>query len=758
MLHRRRFLAAGIAGISAVASNSRTTASGMLVPVSDTPPNEDLIAWIQRIQGRWDEHLYRQMLGAANEFKEGDQILGVAAADEATRTLARKLLSRNTLQQIDEHPPFKDELFEFINAELDTSLRTRLGAMTLGDLRTFLLERSEQDIHEIRDGLSSDVIACVVRLMSNEELIKVGAKVFNPLPGTQLGAKGYMGARIQPNSPTDNIDDIRWQVYDAFAYAVGDVLIGTNPVSSTPESVAAIETALQDILVTFGITDVLPHCVLSHIDVQAEVERRHPGSTEFWFQSIAGNDAANKTFDLTIEKMKLHARSRTGRYALYFETGQGADFTNGHGHGTDMVIHESRKYGFARALTSVTAAALKKRGQNRQPWVHLNDVAGFIGPEVFRSREQLVRCCLEDIVMGKLHGLMIGLDVCSTLHMDVSLDDLGWCIDQIMPANPGYLMALPTRIDPMLGYLTTGYQDHVHVREKFGFRVNDRMWSFFQSLNVIDDKGQPTTHFGDPARVYLQYCRRKNDRRDEATILKEARDRIEEVRSRGVFIAEGYGPRPADLQPNLAKQIRHIYEDARISIWKELDDAFVGTIPNVVRLRSQSADRTDYILHPVSGEHLSEQSRDLIETLRRENDQWNTQIVISDGLNAQAVTDGDQLASLIRGLRRELETAGFKTSPQHLVVDAGRVRAGYRIGEQLFGAREGRFTLLHIIGERPGSGHHTLSIYMTTADGLEWSIPNKVDHNITKVVSGISVTAMNPDVAAVDAVRILKHL
>ncbi len=758
MLIRRRFLAAGIAGISAVASTPRSTASAMLSLVSDAPQNEDLIVWIQRTQGRWNEHLYRQMLGAANEFKEGDQILGVAAADDATRKLARNLLSRTTVQQIDEHPPFKDELFEFINADLDASLRTRLGEMTLGDLKTFVLERSEQDIHEIRNGLSSDVIACVVRLMSDEELIKVGAKVFNPLPGTQLGAKGYMGARIQPNSPIDNIDDIRWQVFDAFAYGVGDVLIGTNPVSSTPESVAAIENALQDILATFGITDVLPHCVLSHIDVQAEVERKHPGSTEFWFQSIAGNDAANKTFDLTVEKMKRHARSRTGRYALYFETGQGADFTNGHGHGTDMVIHESRKYGFARALTGIVAKALRKRGLDRPPWVHLNDVAGFIGPEVFRSREQLVRCCLEDIVMGKLHGLMIGLDVCSTLHMNVSLDDLGWCIDQIMPANPGYLMALPTRIDPMLGYLTTGYQDHVHIREKFGFRVNDRMWNFFQSLNIVDNNGKPTPHFGDPTWVYLQYCRRKNDARDDEAIRQEARDRIEDVRLRGVFVAEGYGASPADLQPELAKQIQLIYEGARISIWKELDDAFVATIPNAVRLRSQSADRTDYILHPVSGEHLSEQSREMIDGIRVRNDQLNTQIVISDGLNAQAVTDGDQLMSLITGLRRELQTAGFRTSPEHLVVDAGRVRAGYRIGEQLFGGREGRFTLLHIIGERPGSGHHTLSIYMTTADGSEWSIPDKVDHNITRVVSGISITAMAPDAAAIDAVRILRQI
>ena len=60
-------------------------------------------------------------------------------------------------------------------------------------------------------------------------------------------------------------------------------------------------------------------------------------------------------------------------------------------------------------------------------YTHFNDVAGFIGPEVFRTREQLVRCCLEDILMGKLQGLASGLDICSTLHMSVSLDDLDWC-------------------------------------------------------------------------------------------------------------------------------------------------------------------------------------------------------------------------------------------------------------------------------------------------------------------------------------------
>ncbi len=129
-----------------------------------------------------------------------------------------------------------------------------------------------------------------------------------------------MGARIQPNSPTDNPDDIRWQVLNAFSYAVGDVLIGTNPVSSELASVAAVEATLKDIVDTFGISDILPYCVLSHIDIQAEIENQRPGSTALWFQSIAGSDAANETFDLSLDKLLRHTESKTGRFGLYFET------------------------------------------------------------------------------------------------------------------------------------------------------------------------------------------------------------------------------------------------------------------------------------------------------------------------------------------------------------------------------------------------------------------------------------------------------
>lgn len=720
---------------------------------------ESLFQHMQRVGGGFDAARYKQLLGAANEFKEGDAIVGVAAADDAARQHARALLSHTPIAQVDAHPLIRDSLTDLLRQSTDEAAARATAGMTVGALRQFLLERDEAAIQAIMPGLSSEVIGCVVKLLSNEELIAVGSKVFNPLPGSRVGAKGYFSARIQPNSPTDNVDDIRWQVLAGWAFAVGDVVLGNNPVSSTPESVAAIQETLQDLLATFGLEDVLPHCVLSHIDVQAEVERQHPGRTALWFQSIAGNDDANRTFDISTEKMRSYAATRTGRFGLYFETGQGADFTNGHSHGCDMVLLEARKYGFARALTQEVARAQAAAGSGFRPWVHVNDVAGFIGPEVFRTREQLVRCCLEDIVMGKLHGLCIGLDVCSTLHMDVSLDDLDWCLDQILPANPAYLMALPTKIDPMLGYLTTSYQDHVRLRAKFGYKVDDRMWAFFRELGVIDDQGQPTEHFGDPLWVYRQYRRRKGDARAVAELDAEGKAQIRAIRDRGVFLTEGHGAQPWDLAPQLAAEVRRVYVDAKQSIWAELPEAFIEAVPNALHLTSRSVDRTEYILHPETGEQLTEAAIGALRALReRHGGHYDTQIVVSDGLNALAITDEGHLAPYLEQLREQLASHGYRPAPENIVVTSGRVRAGYRIGEALFGGLPGRRVILHVIGERPGSGHHTFSAYITAPDGSVWGREGQVDHNITKVVSGVATTALAPTRAANETVALLRTL
>eukprot|EP00977_Amphora_coffeiformis_P028555 scaffold35950_cov221-Amphora_coffeaeformis.AAC.1 len=456
--------------------------------------------------------------------------------------------------------------------------------------------------------------------------------------------------------------------------------------------------------------------------------------------------------------MQNHLASRRDEpFGLYGETGQGADFTNGHGSGFDMVVHEARKYGFLRAL---------RQGQPAQQWMHVNDVAGFIGPEVFKSKEQLVRCCLEDTAMGKLHGLTIGLDICSTLHMDVTLDDLDWCIEQVMPANPAYLMALPTKNDPMLSYLTSSFSDHVRIRQKFGYKVNDKMWEFFHKhLGVIDEKGNPTEHFGQPLWVYYKYQQAKGDKRSQSEIYAEGRQLIQEIEERGVPIAQGYGENFWDPPPALDEKIRHLYQDAKVSLWTEFTSETVQSIPMAVPLYTKAKHRQDYVYHPESGEKLGDDS---IENLKAIRQSWGSQVpdvhvIISDGLNARALTDEGHLLPFLKKLREQLQ--GLSVSEHNLVITYGRVRAGYHAGEVLFGSSQeddehepSPKAIVHVIGERPGSGHHNFSAYLTAQPASVWGMTGTVDHNHTRVVSGISDTAFHPIAAAREVAQILQKL
>ena len=727
------------------------------VTIKDVKPGEDVFSYLTRVKGSFDQTLYQQVIGASNAFKEGDVTIGVGADDETTRQNSRRLLANTKIKDLYGHPLLADDLQKLIWQTTDQAQYEKVKGWTMGELKDFLLTKSEAEIKGIMHGLTSEAIGCVPKLMSNEELIALDQKIFNPLPGTQIGAKGYLSARLQPNSPTDNPDDIVWEVFDGFSYAVGDIVIGTNPVDSQVESVAAVEKALKDVVDAFKLQDVVPWCVLAHIDVQAEVAKKYPGSVETMFQSLAGTDDCNKTFDVTIEKIMKYAKSKKGeKYGLYFETGQGSEFTNGVANGVDMMVLESRKYGFSRAVQMELA-----RVQPKGAWLHVNDVAGFIGPEVFRTREQLLRCCLEDIAMGKLHGLNIGLDICSTLHMTVSLDDLDWCQDQIMPAAPVYLIALPTKNDPMLSYLSTSFQDHVRLREKFSLKVDDKMWNFYKKIGIVDGNNKYTKHYGDPIWVYYQYRLAKGDKRSSAAIYAEGKKKIKEVEARGVDITVGHGKNIWDLNPQLATKVRSYYDDAKISLRAEFTPAFIMTIPNAVPVSTLSKERDDYILHPATGEKLSPESVAGLEKLR---DSWtgkepNAQIVISDGLNAKAIMDEGHLTPYLEEIRKLLTEAGAVVSEKNIVVTSGRVRAGYETGCILFEKSDPNKLkgILHIIGERPGTMHHSYSVYITVAKGKTWT-SKKVDHDITKLVCNIADTALAPKEAAQETLTIVREM
>ncbi|MFP2899428.1 ethanolamine ammonia-lyase light chain EutC [Corallococcus sp. 4LFB] len=183
-----------------------------------------------------------------------------------------------------------------------------------------------------------------------------------------------------------------------------------------------------------------------------------------------------------------------------------------------------------------------------------------------------------------------------------------------------------------------------------------------------------------------------------------------------------------------------------------------GGLPGAVRLRTCSEDRRDYILHPPSGESLDAASEATVRALRdRHGGRWDAQLVISDGLDPRSLMDEGHLSPFLARLRAELDATGWRVAPEVLVVKHGRVRAGYQVGRLLFGA-EGDLrprALVHVIGERPGSGHHAFSAYLTAPDADTWAKPGAVDHDRTRLIAGISDTSVRPEDAAVEAARML---
>src|SRR5262249_44973480 len=345
----------------------------------------------------------------ANEFKEGDLALG-GTRDDKERAEARRELSSMTAGQITRTLFVEDGITAALEAALDRSLLNDIASLTLYDLKHRVLSADGPGwVNKYRPALSSELIAGVAKIMTDDELGRVCRIVFNPLPGSgiSIGAPGHFGSRIQPNSPGDDEDEILLSVLEGLSCRCGDVIIGLNPASDDVESIVRLEALLERIVT--GLQLPTRYCVLSDIVKQSTARARV--GVDVGFQSLAGTSRSLAGMvGLDVNGLLDLARGFPG---LYFETGQGSAVTNGGAEGVDMVTLESRAYGLARYLQRRTGA-----------WTIVNDVAGFIGPEVFRTAEQLKRACLEDAMMAKLHGLTMGLDVCSTFHMGIDPESL----------------------------------------------------------------------------------------------------------------------------------------------------------------------------------------------------------------------------------------------------------------------------------------------------------------------------------------------
>ncbi|MBD0369292.1 MAG: ethanolamine ammonia-lyase subunit EutB [Pyrinomonadaceae bacterium] len=675
-----------------------------------------------------------QIFALANEFKEGDALVG-GTADDVAREAARAQLGSLRLGEIARTTLVEDEVSEALAASLDSRLAAEISHLTVNALKSALLSPGAPAwVRRYRDGLASHVIAAVVKVMTNAELQSVASNIFNPLQagrGVQIGSPSHFGSRIQPNSPGDDDEEILFSILEGLSYGCGDVILGINPAGDRLETIIRLEDLLRTVVERLKLPT--RYCVLS--DIVKQTKARAHTAVDVGFQSLAGTSKALAGMvGLDVDAILEMARGFDG---LYFETGQGSEVTNGAAMGVDMVTLEARTYGVARHIEKQTGK-----------WMIVNDVAGFIGPEVFRTGEQLRRACLEDSVMGKLHGLTMGLDVCSTFHMGIEPGALSQLTEQIVEeAAPAYLMAVAGNTDPMLGYLTTSLREHPRLRRKARRQITTPMRERLAELGVMN-KGAELSADADRAHaLYAAYMKAGGDKRSTEALHQEAKRKIEALQARGFDLGYGHGD-DYSAPPEAESRVDAIYRNARQALYAALDSGVMrDASTHHLRVRSLARDREQYLSDPSSGERISERDAHGIMSLYTSR-RPQVQLVISDGLNANAVNEN--LRALLPALRRRLTEAGCHTGDVDIFVQNGRVRAGYHVGALL-----SVDVIIHLIGERPGTGINTLSAYLTygmdTTGSPRWS-PD-MDHASTTAICGIHPKGKPPDEAIDEIVR-----
>lgn len=437
----------------------------------------------------------RDLLARANEPKAGDELAGIAARSERERVAAKLALADVPLAEVVANPvidPDADDVSRLILDGLDRDGFAGIRSMTVGAFREFLL--AETTTGEVLAGMhgavTPEVAAAVAKLMGNKELVYVAAKVrVVTRCRNTLGQRGVFGVRVQPNHPADDLAGILVAAVDGLGYGCGDAVIGVNPATDSVESVGAVLAALDRLVSVLGVPT--QHCCLAHATTQlAALEAGAP--VDLLFQSVAGTQAANASFGVTLSLLKegrervLDARRQrdivwAGDQVLYFETGQGSALSAEAHHGVDQLTLEARAQAVARAF---------------DPFL-VNSVVGFIGPEYLADERQIVRAGLEDHFVGKLLGLPMGVDVCYTNHAAADGNSADNLLLLLAAAGCNYVMGVPCGDDVMLNYQSTSYHDAALVRDLFGLRPAPEFAAWLEDRGVF--RGGRLAPAGPPA-------------------------------------------------------------------------------------------------------------------------------------------------------------------------------------------------------------------------------------------------------------------
>jgi ethanolamine ammonia-lyase large subunit len=406
----------------------------------------------------------RDLLAKATPPRSGDRLAGISADSAQQMIAARIALADVPLQQFLHETVIAyedDEITRLIIDSHDASAFAGISSLTVGAFRDWLLSDAATTpvLAKLARGITPEMATAVSKLMRNQDLILVAKKcqVTTAFRNT-IGLRGRMSVRLQPNHPFDDVKGITASILDGILLGSGDACIGINPASDDPAVIGGLLRLVDDVITRLQIPT--QSCVLSHVTTTLGlIDRGAP--VDLVFQSIAGTEAANRSFgiDLALLKQAHQAglslrRGSVGNNVMYFETGQGSALSAGAHHGVDQQTCEARAYAVARAFDPLL----------------VNSVVGFIGPEYLFDGKEIIRAGLEDHFCGKLLGLPLGVDVCYTNHAEADQDDMDNLLTLLAAAGVTFIMGVPGADDVMLNYQSTSFHDALYVRDLFGLK------------------------------------------------------------------------------------------------------------------------------------------------------------------------------------------------------------------------------------------------------------------------------------------------
>jgi ethanolamine ammonia-lyase large subunit len=439
----------------------------------------------------------RELLAKATPLRNGDVLAGVAAVSAEERVAAQFALANLPLSHFlnEQVVPYdQDEVTRLIVDSHDACAFAPVRSLTVGELRDWLLsdDATAERLAALSPGLTPEMAAAVSKLMRVQDLIAAAAKIRVVTQfRTTVGLAGRLSARLQPNHPTDDAMGIAASILDGLLLGSGDAVIGINPAGDNVAVTTRLLLLIDRLRQRFQIP--VQSCVLAHVTTQmAALEAGAP--IDLIFQSIAGTEAANRSFGVSLsllaeardagtelQRGAVCADGQIGNNVMYFETGQGSALSANAHHGVDQQTLEARAYAVARHFKPML----------------VNTVVGFIGPEYLFDGKQIVRAGLEDHFCGKLLGLPMGCDVCYTNHAEADQDDMDTLLTLLGAAGVNYIMGVPGADDVMLNYQSTSFHDALYVRKVLALRPAPE----FEAWLASDEFDRLALEANDPERL-----------------------------------------------------------------------------------------------------------------------------------------------------------------------------------------------------------------------------------------------------------------